>query len=415
MEAHLFGRLISVAEARRRLWTVVRPIDRIESVDVGAAFGRVSAAAMRSPIPVPPFARATWDGYALRSRDVRGASLHRPQPLRVVGEVFAEQAYRGRLGPGEAVAVATGGALPAGADAIEIFERVRRRGSVVSVTAPVPRGARIAPAGDDFPRGTLLVHPGDVLRPGVIGALAACGIARLPVYARPRVAVVPNGNELRPPGSRLRRGEIFESNNASLSAFLTACGCEPVPLAPVRDDPVEIERALRWAVKESDLVLATGGSSVGERDHLARLFPRIGQLLFHGIAVRPGKPTLAARAGRTILLGLPGHPTSCLLNMHWLVMPALRRLARLPGPGWRRRTARLAGSAASGTSGFTTVLPLQLHGDRVVPTFRGSSAISSLGGADAFAMLPPGRATLRKGSRLGVFVLDPPLGPLGSV
>jgi molybdenum cofactor synthesis domain-containing protein len=402
-------------EARRRLLAAVRPIDRIETVAVATTFGRIAARTVRAPAPVPAFPRATWDGYALRSRDVREATPRHPRTLRVVGEVFAEQTHRGRVGPGEAVAVATGGAIPAGTDALEIFEEVRREGASISLTAPVPRGARIAPVGDDFPRGALLVRSGQLLRPSAVGALAACGIPRISVYARPRVAIVPNGNELRPPGSRLGPGEIFESNNASLSAFLAACGCDPHPQAPVRDEPTALERALRSALRTSDLVLATGGSSVGERDHLARVFPRIGHLLFHGIAVRPGKPTLAARAGGKVLLGLPGHPTSCLLNMHWLVMPALRRLARLPGPGWTRRTARLAGSAGPPTPGFATVVPLRVRGDRVTSTFRGSSTISSLGGAEAFAILSPGHAPVRPGSCLSVFVLDPPLGPFGSV
>jgi molybdopterin molybdotransferase len=414
VEAHLFRRLTPALEARRRLLRAVRPIERVETVPVEAAFGRVSARSLRAPVPVPAFARATWDGYALRSRDVRAASRSTPRRLRVVGEVFADQAFPGQVGSGEAVAIATGAAVPRGADAVEIFEEARRTGSTVELQAPVRPGARVALAGDDFPKGALLVRPGDVLRPAALGAVAAGGVARVTVYARPRVAIVPNGNELRPPGERLKVGEIFESNNASLSAFVTASGCEPLPRVPVRDEPGAIERALRSALRESDLVLATGGSSVGEHDYLPQLFPRLGSMLFHGIAVRPGKPTLAARSRGKLLLGLPGHPTSCLLNMHWLVLPVLRRLARLPGPGWSRRSARFAGPAASRTPGLATVVPLRLRGGEVTSTFRGSSSITSLRAAEAFALLAPGHQLVRSGSRLRVFVLDPPLGPPAS-
>lgn len=413
MKAHLFERLVPALEARRILLREVRPVGRVETVAVEGAFGRVAARSIRAPRPVPAFARATWDGYALRSRDVRRATPRQPRRLRVVGEVFAEQTYAGRLGPGEAVAIAAGGAVPNGADAIEIFEEVRTTGSLVELRAPVRHGARIAPPGDDFRRGALLVRTGEPLRPPVVGALAACGFSRLAVFVRPRVAIVPNGNELRTPGSRLRPGEIFESNNASLSAFVAACGGDPRPRKPVGDEPEAIEQALRSALRTSDLVLATGGSSVGERDFLPRLFPRLGRMLFQGVAVRPGKPTLAARVGPKLLVGLPGHPTSCLLNMHWMVMPVLRRLARLPGPGWSVRALRLAGPVTAATPGFATVVPLRVRGDRAVPTFRGSSSITSLRGADAFVLLPPGRPRLRAGARLDACVLDPPLGPPG--
>jgi len=411
VKAHLFGRLTPLAEARRALQAEARPIRRREAVAVDAAFGRLAAGPVRAPSPVPAFARATWDGYAVRSRDLRGASARAPRTLTVVGEVFAEQTYRGVVGRGEAVAIATGGALPAGADAVEIFEAVDTDGPRVLFRAPVQRGARIDPPGHDFPRGAVLVRRGERLGPAALGALAACGVARVNVYARPIVAIVPNGNELRRPGSRLRPGEIYESNDAAIAGFVLACGGEPRPRPPVRDDPAAIEEALREALRSSDLVLATGGSSVGEHDHLPRLFPRIGRLLFHGIAVRPGKPTLAATARGKLLVGLPGHPTSCLLNLHWLVLPVLRTLARLPGPGWTPGTARLAGPPIVATPGMATVVPLRLKNGRVRSTFRGSSAHRSLRAADAFTIVPPGGRVIRAGDPLKVFVLDPPLGP----
>jgi len=411
MRAHLFGRLLPALEARQLLLREVRPVARVEAVRVGAACGRVSAREVRAPVPVPAFARATWDGYAVRSRDAKDATPRRPRRLRVVGEVYAEQSFEGILGPAEAVAIATGGAVPRGADALEIFEEVRRDGPYVELRSPVERGARIAAPGDDFRKGTVLVRSGEPIRPATVGALAACGLARVRVYARPRVAIVPNGNELRRPGSRLGPGQIFESNNASLSAFVAAAGGQPLPRTPVPDVASVLEEALRRALRESDLVLATGGSSVGERDHLPRIFPRLGTLLFHGVAVRPGKPTLAARAGSKLLIGLPGHPTSCLLNMHWLVLPVLRRLARLPGPGWTVRSVRLGSPGASGTPGLATVVPLRVRGVSATPTFRGSSSISSLRSADAFAVLSPGRGVVRAGTRLRACVLDPPLGP----
>jgi len=413
MEAHLFGRLIPALEARRILLQEVRPIARVETVAVTEAFDRLAAAPVRSAQEVPAFARATWDGYALRSEDVRTARPGRPVSLNVVGEVFAETRFAGRVGRGEAVAIATGASVPPGADAVEIFEEVERRGTTVTLRAPVRPAARIAPPGSDLRRGEILVRRGERLLPAALAAVAASGRATVPVYARPIVAIVPNGNELRSPGSRARPGEIFESNNAALAAVVRAAGGVPRPIPPVRDDAEAIERALRRALRDADLVLATGGSSVGERDHLPRIFPRIGRLLFHGVAVRPGKPTLAATAHGRLLVGLPGHPTSCLLNMHWLMLPVLHRLARRPGPGWTVRRLPLTGVAAAPSPGFSTVVPLHVGASGVRPTFHGSSAVRSLRGADGFAILPPGRREARAGTVLNVHVLEPPLGPAG--
>ncbi len=413
MEMHLFGRLLPVAVARRRLLDAVRPIDRTETVPVTGAFGRVPLRSVRAPRPVPDFARAMWDGYALRSLDTRGATPRSPAQLRVVGEVFAEQRFARRLARGEAVAIATGGAVPLGADAVAIFEETRVRGSDLEVPGPVDRGERISPPGDDFARGAVLARAGVPVTAVDQGALAACGFAHLRVRARPRVAVLPNGNELLVPGTRRVAGRIFESNNAALAPVIVAAGGIPALGRPLPDDPRAIESAVRAAVRTSDIVLTTGGSSVGERDLLPGILRRVGRPLFHGIAVRPGKPTIAVRVGPKVVVGLPGHPTSCLLNMYWLVLPVLRRLAGLPGPGWSPGERTLARDAPRPSSRMTTVVPLAIRDGRAVPTFRGSSAISSLRGATAFALVPPGRRGAVRGDRVKTFELDPPLGAPG--
>ncbi len=410
MEMRPFGRLTSVAGAQRRLWSAAVPTDRTESIPVAAAFERIAAETVRAASPVPSFARTTWDGYALRSTDTAGASSRHPISLEVVGEVFAEEEHAGALGPGETVAIATGGAIPRGADAVVIFEEVERAGGRIRLVRPVRRGERVDRPGHDFPRGTRLVRRGEGLTMTALGTLSACGVAKVRVFARPVVAILPNGNELLAPGERPRPGRIYESNNASLSAAVLAGGGIPQPRPPLPDDPRAIERAIRSALRTADVVLVTGGSSVGERDHLPRVLPKFGPLLFHGIAVRPGKPTLAVRAGAKIVVGMPGHPTSCMANMLWLVLPALRRIGRRPGPGWTVGTGVLGVDALAATPGLTTVVPLRFERGRGYPTNRGSSAITSLTGATAFALLPAGRGRWTRGTRRPVFYLDPPLG-----
>lgn len=411
MEMRPFGRLTSVAAARARLLAAARPIDRTETRSVESAFGWIAAGPVRAPFPVPTFPRTTWDGYALRSADTSAARPRHPVTLRVVGTVFAEEAYSGRVGPGETVAIATGGAIPGGADAVVIFEQVDERGSTIRLSHPIQRGERIDRPGHDFPRGARLVERGEELTATALGTVAACGVPRVSVFARPVVAILPNGNELLVPGDAPRTGRIYESNNATLSAVITAAGGIPRPEPPLPDDPVAIERAVRAALERADVVLATGGSSVGERDYLPKILPNLGTLLFHGIAVRAGKPTLAARVGKKLVIGLPGHPTSCLANMYWLVTPALRRIGRRPGPGWTEGWAVLGSDAVAPTPGLATIVPLRFERGRAFTTFRGSSVITSLAGATAFAMLPPGRRRVRSGTKIRVFHLDPPLGP----
>ncbi|MGD0256464.1 MAG: molybdopterin molybdotransferase MoeA [Thermoplasmata archaeon] len=411
MEMHAFGRLIPMEVARGRLLGAASPLERVERIPVERAFGRVAARTVRSPRPVPAFFRATWDGYAIRSTDVRLATPSHPVSLQVVGEVFAEQTFPRTLRTGEAVAIATGGAVPRGADTVVIFEEVRRRGRTVAVPRAPGPGERLASPGDDFRTGAVLARRGEVLTPSALAMVAACGLATVPVRARPVVAIVPNGNELLRPGAAARGGRIYESNNASLAAVVEAAGGVAHTFPPVPDDAARIESVLRRALRSSDLVLATGGSSVGERDHLPRIFPRMGRVLFHGIAVRPGKPTLAVRVGPRLVVGMPGHPSSCLTNAYWLLLPVLRRLGGRAGPGWSDASARLLSGELSAVPGLATVVPLAARDGGVYSRYHGSSSVSSLAGSVGFTVLPPGRKVLRTGANVPVHWLEPPLGP----
>lgn len=410
MKMRPFGRLISPEAARRRLLSATTPIARVERVPLAAAVGRVASRTVRAPVAVPAFARATWDGYALHSQSTATADRTHPVRLKVVGEIFAEEELAHPLRPGEAAAIATGGALPRGADAVVIFESVQLDDGEIVLSRPVRRGDRIAHPGEDFRRGDRLVDRGAPLTPAALGAVGSVGRTSIEVYSRPRVALVPNGNELMAPGTRPAPRRIYETNNLTLGALVEAAGAIAEPFAPVRDDPTQIERALRRALRRSDLVLVTGGSSVGEHDFLPQVLPRLGRLLFHGIAVRPGKPTLAVLAGTKLIVGMPGHPTSCLSNGFWLLLPVLRKLAHLPGPGWTEGTVRLTEPYSAPESSFSTVVPFHVERGEARPTFHDSSAITSLAGANAFLLAPPGKSSWRTGEIVTVKFLAPPIG-----
>jgi molybdopterin molybdotransferase len=410
MRMRPFGRLLPLAAAQRRTWGAIQPVRGREEIPLAEALGRVSANSVRAPRDVPEFARATWDGYAIRSRDTAGASSEDPTELRVVGEVFAEEEYRRGLRAGEAVAIATGAALPRGSDCVAIFEDANLKDGRISLERPRKPGERVAAPGDDFARGTLLVGEGQVLDPAALGAVGAIGRATISVLRRPTVGLLPNGNELLPLGAPRRRGAIYEINNLTLGAVVAAAGCVPRPMPPMADDEAALTRAIRRGIREHDLLVVTGGSSVGEHDYLPSIFPRVGRLLFHGIAVRPGKPTLAAVVDGRLVLGMPGHPTSCLANGFWLMLPALRRLASLPGPGWTTRPVRVRGEIPVPNQELSTVVPLHVEGGWGRPTFRDSSAITSLAGANAFAILRPRSRPVASGATIEAHLLSSPLG-----
>jgi molybdenum cofactor synthesis domain-containing protein len=409
MKMRPFGRLLPLPVAVARTLRATRPVHATEVVALADALGRVAAETIRAPRDLPEFARATWDGYAVRARDTRAAAPGHPVELRLVGEQFAEQATERPVRAGEALAIATGGAMPRGADAVAIFERVTELAQSIRLTAPVAHGDRVARPGSDFPKGTILVRAGTVLDPPRVGAVGATGRATVRVRRRPRVTLIPNGNELVAPGDPPRSGAIFEINNLTLGALVRACGGVPRSVRPVGDDPRRIEAAIRMALRTSDLVIVTGGSSVGEHDFLPAIFPRVGRLLYHGIAVRPGKPTLAAAAPHALVLGMPGHPTSCLANGLWLLLPVLRKLAGLPGDGWYAEEIRVRERIGGASADMSRIVPLEVRAGWGRPTFRDSAAITSLAGANAYAIRPPGTRDLRRGQRLVVRRLLPPI------
>lgn len=410
MEMRPFGKLTPIERALSRVLAAARPVTGTERVPLTESLGRVSAETFRAPISVPRFDRATWDGYALRSAMTRGATARRPRRFRIVGEVFADRGYALPVHADETVAIAAGGRMPPGTDTMVIFEEVKRQGSTIAVPRYARVGERVAVAGADFRRGHHLVRHGDVLDPATVGSLGAAGRTDVRVYVRPRVSILPNGNELVLPGAPLHGNEIYETNNLTLGAVIRANGGIPLPSKPLPDDPRRIEAAVRQALSASDLVLLTGGSSVGEHDYAPEVLPRVGRVLFHGIAVRPGKPTIAAVSRGHLVIGMPGHPTSALSNSYWLLSPLLRRLGRLPGNGWVEGTCRLARPGDYPSPDLVSILPLRVENGWGYPTYHGSHAVTGLRGVNAFALLPPGSRVLRRGQRVAVRLLPEPIG-----
>ncbi len=321
--------LATIEQALELVLAHTRPL-AAEELPLAAAAGRVLAEPACSSVDLPPFASSAMDGYAIRAADA-------PGPLRVVGRVAAGRPATATLDAGAAMAIATGGLVPVGADTVVPIEAVVEQDDrSVLVPPDVVPGAHIRPAGGDVRAGAEVVPAGSVLGAAQIGALAAAGVARVSCARRPVVRVLPTGSELREPGEPLRPGEIYESNGTMLAAALAAAGAAVERLPVVGDDEEQHRRAIAAGL-DADVLVTTGGVSVGPHDLVRRVEAELGvEELLWGVAVRPGKPVSFGVRGETLVFGLPGNPVSSLVGAFLFVRPALLALqgAAAPGPQW---------------------------------------------------------------------------------
>jgi molybdopterin molybdotransferase len=370
---------------------------------------------------VPAFDRSAMDGYALRAADTAGASRTQPRTFRCVGRAYTAEPFRGALEPGDCVEIATGAPIPAACDAVVMVEDTGRpgtpewpapawleHGETVLVLTDARPGQHVVGRGADMRRGDVVAAEGAWLTPSRIGALAAVGMDRLHAFARPVVAILPTGNEVVPPGRPLPEASVYDVNSFTLAALVERHGGTAIRFAPVRDTVEDVRQALdavqnlpgaSGAPEEfaADFVVLAGGSSVGERDLTIDAIRERGEVHFHGIAVKPGKPTLLATIGRQIVLGMPGNPTSCLSNAHVLLVPALRAAARLPALAFEQRRCTLS-MAVRSPADRHQFLPVRIEGEMATPVFKGSGEITSLSRADGYVEIEMGVEDLAAGA-----------------
>jgi molybdopterin molybdotransferase len=412
-----FGDVITLEEARRLVGEAIVPMAQAETIALDAADGRVLAEDVVAPMDQPPFDRSAMDGYAVRSEDVAGATRVAPKVLRLIGRAYTAEPFAGRVGQGDCVEIATGAPVPDGADSVVMVEDTGRPGTAewpapawldsseqVLVLAGTSPGQHAVRRGSDMRAGDVVVRAGQVLDPSRVGALAAIGRDRVAVRRKPVVAIFPTGNEVVRQGQPLPLASVYDVNSFTVAALVARHGGAAVRHAPVADTVEAVAAALE-AAADADVVVIGGGSSVGERDVVIDAVAARGEVVFHGIAVKPGKPTLFARVGRRLVFGMPGNPTSCLSNAHVLLVPALRALAGLPALDPPRVRCRLA-SAVSSPANRHQFLPVRIEGGVAIPTFKGSGEITSLSQADGYVEIPLGVARLDAGSDVEVVAYE---------
>ena len=364
-----------------------RAIERTERLSILQANGRVLAQPVPSTLDVPPFDRAAMDGYAVVAEDTFGAGRYDPKVLRCVETVYTGQVPARRVSRGECIEIATGAPMPGGADAVVMVEETERAdGGSVRVFTPVYPRQHVGRRAADIAAGQTVLDAGTELNPSRIGALAATGISTVEVYAKPRVAILSTGNEIVRPGEPLGDGQIYDINLFTLSAVIGSHGGVPVAGDTAPDSLPELTAAIEKAAEE-DLIVFSGGSSVGERDLILDALRQVGDVLFHGIAVKPGKPTVFGRIGDKPVLGMPGYPTSCLSNAYMLLVPLLRRVARLPE--YRPQSVRMPLSRrVVSTTGRHQFYTVRISNGMAIPAFKASGDITSMSQADGYIEIP---------------------------
>ena len=395
-----FKRRTRVAEARATLLDAVAPHDRRESVPVAAADGRVVAEPIDAPAPVPGYDRAAMDGYAVRASDTFGAGDRSPAVL------AARSAEADAVAPGEAARVHTGSAVPEGADAVVMVERVETVGDDIEVFDAVATGENVGEAGEDVADGQRLYEAGHVLRPSDLGLLRSVGRDSVTVREPPEVAVIPTGEEL--VQSDPDPGEVIETNGLTVSRLVERWGGEARYRDVVTDDPEALREAVA-ADLDADVVVTTGGSSVGERDLLPEVVDDLGEVLVHGVALKPGHPVCLGRAEGTPIVSLPGYPVACIVNAAQFLRPAIKRAAGTDAEPFPTRRATLDRKVASepGVRTFARVSVSDDGGDDALPTATptrasGSGILSSVALADGWVVVPEPREGIDAGEAVDV-------------
>jgi molybdopterin molybdotransferase len=372
---------------------------RAETVPLGEALRRVTAEPLRAPHPLPGFARSTVDGYAVRAADTYGASEGLPGYLTVTGAVRMGAAPDVTVTAGNAVSMPTGGAIPPGADSVVMIEyTAQAMPGTIEVVRPVAPGEGVVRADEDAAEGKEIIPSGRVLRPQDLGMLAAAGATSVRVHARPVVTIFSTGDEVVPPETPvLRPGQVRDATASALAALVTDAGGEPALGGIVSDEPGALAEALRAALPASDVIVISAGSSVGTRDETANAVAALGPpgIWCHGLAIKPGKPTLLAECGGGSdggpgipVIGLPGNPRSALVVFRLIGMPLIRLVggctAIPPEPSTRATLSRNLASA----TGRLDVVQVKVDGGVATPLFGVSALLSVLTAADGYVVIP---------------------------
>lgn len=398
MKRKEFRELISVEAARKILNNLdVLPVK--ENIGLENSYGKTLSEDIITEINVPPFPRATMDGYAVRAKDTYTGSENEPVKLKLLGNIPAGSDAKFKISAGEAVEIATGAPIPEGADAVVMVEYTSEENGTVSIFIPVTVGENIMKAGSDIRKGERVLRRGRKIGTREIGVLASIGKKEVPVLRLP-VGIISTGDELVSPEENLTQGKVYDANSYTLYAGVQECGAFPLLYGIVKDDESVMGKALETAVSECSLILTSGSTSSGAGDIMYRLIDEAGETLAHGINIKPGKPVVIGVIKGVPIIGLPGNPTSALMIFNEFVAPLLRK--SLGAEAGVKKTEKGIMGTDLRSEGRQQLLPVGIVKGRVYPADRGSGAITSLSGADGFIEIPPKTEFIEAGTPVEV-------------
>jgi molybdopterin molybdotransferase len=398
-----------VAKAREVIARFLSPVSTTERVHVRAALGRVLAADVISPLDVPAHDNSAMDGYAVRFADLpREGQV----TLTVAGTAFAGAPFGDNLGPGTCVRIMTGGVVPAGADTIVMQEHVEAKNDRVTIGAGHRKGQNLRRAGEDLAVGQVALKRGIVLRPAEVGLISSLGLPEVSVYRRLRAAFFSTGDELVSLGTVPKQGQIFDSNRYTIHGMLTRLGCEVIDMGVVRDDPKLLEQAFGEAAAAADVVITSGGVSVGEADFVKELLNKMGEVVFWKIAMKPGRPLAYGKIGHAHFFGLPGNPVSVMVTFYEFVRDALLKLAGCdpvpPLPMFKVPCTSALKKAPGRTEFQRGILTQDANGAWSVRVTgeQGSGILRSMSEANCFIILPTEQGNVAAGQLVDVQVME---------
>ena len=398
-----------VGKARELIARFLAPVTTVERLGVRAALGRVLAEDVVSPLNVPAHDNSAMDGYAVRFADLKGDG---EITLKLAGTAFAGVPFQGAVKAGECVRIMTGGVMPNGTDTIVMQEHVKADQDRVTIGAGHKKGQHLRYAGEDLATGQVALKRGVALRPADIGLISSLGIGEVTVYRRLRVAFFSTGDELVSVGTQPKVGQIFDSNRYTLHGMLTRMGCEVLDMGVVRDDPALLEKAFKDAAAAADVVITSGGVSVGEADFVKVLLDKLGEVVFWKIAMKPGRPLAYGKIGHAHFFGLPGNPVSVMVTFYQFVRDALLRLSGLDPvpliPAFKVPCISSLKKAPGRTEFQRGVLERDSHGTWSVRVTgeQGSGILRSMSEANCFIILPTDQGNVTPGTVVEVQVLE---------
>ena len=398
-----------VEKAREHIRAFLSPVTTVERLSIRATLGRVLAEDVISPVNVPQHDNSAMDGYAVRFADLKSDA---ESTLKIVGASFAGKPYQGTLAAGQAVRIMTGAVIPAGADSVVQQERARASADQVSVMPLPKKGTNTRSAGEDLRAGETALKRGQPIRPAEIGMMASLGIGEVAVYRKLRVAFFSTGDELVAVGMPLGPGQIYDSNRYTIYGLLMRLGCEVLDMGVIRDTPEDVEQAFKDAARAADVVITSGGVSVGEADYVKQVLDRLGEVLFWKIAMKPGRPLAYGKIGDAHFFGLPGNPVAVMVTFYQFVRDALLHLQgqtrTIPLPTQKVVCTSAIKKAPGRTEFQRGILSRDATGQWSVRTTgdQGSGILSSMSQANCFIILPTDQGNVPAGSEVDIQLLE---------